>query len=407
MLKRRRRVGAGTDALGDQRLESLGTRVHETVDREPGPPPTTTARLESPLQMLVRLEEEACPAAALRDRSSSAEVRPQESQVELGLVDCVLRLLGGRPANHRRTARLRPAAELIQVRQPSLGAAEHVERVQRRHPGASLHQVDPGIGHDQPTTRRANGETEQQLLPPGAALVSGQAITGLPERLAALVEQQRVFARAPREHAFRQARNEHQIEASPSRFLDAAHEDAAESPLRRLVAAETQPLSEDPLHFGKSDLVDLRQGSEFGQHFEHRLRAPQRHRREFAEAFEPQGPVGPLRQFVQEPDQGQRKGLERLQAVDLALQVGPVSVILIPYVTQAQPELSAQTLETLRPALGAADDGGIDQQPFPLGRDTERTGRSGVFPGTDVGLASRCAGSSGVRAIFGAGRLVG
>ena len=331
--------------------------------------------------MRVRLEEKARPSSALRDRGAGAQERPQQGEIELGLVDRVLGFGRRRPADHRGAGGRGPPAERVEVRQAPLGAPQHVERVQRRHTGAPLHQVDPGIRHDQPAARGADSEAKQQLLPPGAPQILGQPVARLPQRPATFVEQQRILLRPPRKHALGQTRHEDNVEAPSRRLLDAADEDPAEPTFRRPAAAEAQALAQDPLHLGQAHLVDLRQGPELGKHLEHGLRPAQRHRGQLLKTLEPPSPVRALGQGVEELDQGQRERLERLQAPDLPLQVSPVAFVLVPGLAQLQPELRAEAREPLLPAFGAADHGGVDQQALPLGGDAQRAGGRCLFLG--------------------------
>ena len=381
VLQRRRRVGAGADAMAGKVLPGLVAGVHQAVDREPPLAPASGPGPQRPREVLVRGEQEPGPTAALGRRQSAAEQRLQHGEVELRLVDRLVRVGGRRPADDRRTGGRGPPAESVKVRQAPLGRPQQVEGIERRHPCPPLHQVDPRVGSDQRTTRRAGGQPQQELFPAGAIDVDSKAKTRSTQGAAALVEQERVLAGAPREDSLGEAGYEDEVEGSPGRLLHRPHEDASVAALRRLAPAQPQAFAEHALDLGQVDLIDLRERPEFGQHLEHGLRVPERHRRQPAETIEPDAPVGALRQIVQKLDQGQREVPERAETRDLTLEVAATALTFVGGLAKLQPELGVESLQALPPAPGAAHHRRVHQQPLPPRRGPERAGGRRVFPG--------------------------
>ena len=76
------------------------------------------------------------------------------------------------------------------------------------------------------------------------------------------IEEQRIFERTAREQALRETRKEDDIERSPSRFIDGADENVAETSARRIGAQRS--------HFFRQDVVDFveTRGAYFGHWLE-------------------------------------------------------------------------------------------------------------------------------------------
>src|SRR5262245_60808996 len=90
------------------------------------------------------------------------------------------------------------------------------------------------------------------------------------DRLAELVEQQRIFERLLRKQTFREPRQEHNIELPPAGFFDGPDKHASPPPCGRLASEKSQPVAEDFGCFLQSHGSDLAHGSKLRQHREYR-----------------------------------------------------------------------------------------------------------------------------------------
>ena len=188
--------------------------------------------------------------------------------------------------------------------------------------------------------------------------------------MAHLVEQDRVFPDLGRKHALGQPGDEHDIEGEPPRRIDRSNEHPAVAARGRRLADFHQPGREDA-----HDLVQLHRAQrphrrEVGQGGEHVAGPPKRARGERRQRGQPalpaalRGESGQLRQQRQRilPEGGEI-GAPRVDPREarvfgvLRLQRGALEL-----------EFRAETIEPPLPAIQAADDGRVHEQPLPAPR---------------------------------------
>ena len=143
-------------------------------------------------------------------------------QVALDAVDGRVGLGGVRPAEAG-LARRREAHELRRGHAPAHRRLDRLQQEGRRHALAARAGVEAREGEHEPLPRRADGAREEEPLPLLGVARRAQLRR---ERLALLVEEERVGPGDGREGALDEAGNEDEAEAQPSRAVDRGHEDA-------------------------------------------------------------------------------------------------------------------------------------------------------------------------------------
>ena len=118
----------------------------------------------------------------------------------LGGIDRVQWLFGRRPADPHGGGLLCPSHQLVVAGQSTLGGTQDLESVEGGHARSHPVEVDAGIGKQQAPVGRADGKPERQPFLSGAVTVRLQQRV---QRLAGIVQQQRVFAHLFREKLLR------------------------------------------------------------------------------------------------------------------------------------------------------------------------------------------------------------
>src|SRR5205823_7826709 len=120
---------------------------------------------------------------------------------------------------------------------------------------------------------RADGDFQQQALSGTSIVLDHQIGSGF---TAAIIEQQRILARALRHDALGQTWNEDDAEGAATRLMRSADEDAAISPGRRIPVKRGEPIVEYVTRLFEGDGTDAGHRSQVGERPEHAIRPNER-----------------------------------------------------------------------------------------------------------------------------------
>ena len=140
--------------------------------------------------------------------------------------------------------------------------------------------------------------------------------------------------------------------------------------LRRIPLERRQPRDEHLPDFRDRDRPDRGHGPQLGEQLEHARRMPERARRQALETIQPLAPRRRLRQRRERVDERQGEAAQLVERREIAGDGGSLrrSRIVRHGFVAADGQLVGEPVEPPAPAIGAADDRRLDEQPLPFPR---------------------------------------
>src|SRR3954454_18839202 len=127
-------------------------------------------------------------------------------------------------------------------------------------------------------------------------------------------------------------------------------------------------MTEDLTHFVETHRTDAAHWTQFAKHRQNGFGTPDRHDGEFFQNVQPFIPCRSLRQTIEKLDDWKRKVSQGREALQLTLQMPSGRFRFSADFSNLLLQFVFQSIKPPNPSIVSADNGSIDQKPFPLVR---------------------------------------